>query len=232
MKTWGILTTFGFAILAFVLGQSVGLAALAAVGSIDFSTIDRDGTAVAVLTLVANPIQVVTLMLAARLTGSSAWEYFALALPRGRDVAIALGILVVAIVLADVVTYVSGHEIVPAFQLDITRTSQANGTLVLLLLAVVVAAPIGEELMFRGFLFRGLVNEPRNSLPAIVVISLIWALLHAGQYDLFGVSLIFAIGMLFGYARYLTGSTALTILMHMLFNLESMAETALALKWL
>ena len=41
--------------------------------------------------------------------------------------------------------------------------------------AIVIVAPIGEEIVFRGFLYRGLVRPGREML-AIVVISLAWAL--------------------------------------------------------
>jgi len=78
-------------------------------------------------------------------------------------------------------------------------------------------------------MFRGFVREPRDSLPAILVISLLWALLHLGQYDWFGVAVVFVLGILLGYVRYFTGSTTLTIFLHMMFNLESMAETLIAL---
>jgi membrane protease YdiL (CAAX protease family) len=231
MKPWGLAATFGFAILAFGIGQAVGVGALFAIKTVDLLNADKDGTAVAILTLVANPFQVVTLVLAARLAGADALEYLALNRPRWRAVGIAVIILIAAIALADLVTYLVGKPIVPPFQTDIYRSSEADGTLIWLWLAVVVVAPIGEELLFRGFMFRGFVREPRDSLPAILVISLLWALLHLGQYDWFGVAVVFALGVLLGYVRYISGSTTLTIFLHMMFNLESVAETLIALRW-
>ncbi len=225
MKPWGLAATFGFAVLAFGLGQAVGVAALFAAKSVDALTLATDGSAVAIVTLVGNPVQVVTLVLAARLAGGDALEYLAINLPRWRDVGIAVMVLIAVIALADLVTYLSGKAIVPPFQIDIHRTAEADGTLIWLWLAVVVAAPIGEELLFRGFMFRGFVREPRDSLPAIVVIALLWGLLHFPQYDWFGVAMVFAIGIVLGYVRYLSGSTTLTILLHMLLNLESVVET-------
>lgn len=226
MKVWGLLATLAFAILAFGLGQAVGIGALLAVKSIDPQRVDYDGTAVAIVTLIANPVQIVTLALAVRLTGSDVLAYLGLTVPRWRDVTIAVTGLAVLIVSADVLTVMLGRDLVPAFQFDIQRSAQADGTLPWLLLAIIVAAPVGEELLFRGFLYRGLVHGPREVLPGIIAIALIWSLLHL-QYDWFSVGLIFMIGMLFGYVRHHTGSTTLVILLHMLMNFESVLETAM-----
>jgi uncharacterized protein len=216
MKVWGLAATLGFGILAFVLGQALGVAALAAFRTFDPLHVDYDGTAIAIVTLVANPIQIVTLVLAARMTGSDALAYFGIDMPRRRDIGIAVAL---------------GRDLVPAFQLEIHRTASAAGTLPLLWLALVVAAPIGEELLFRGFLFRGLVQGPRDSLPGILVIALIWSLLHI-QYDWFGASLVLALGVMFGYVRLYSGSTTLVILLHMLLNAESVVETVIVLGWI
>ena len=61
------------------------------------------------------------------------------------------------------------------FQLDIYRTASAAGWLPWLLLTVVVVTPIGEEMLFRGFLFRGWHRSPRDVWPVIVVTALLWA---------------------------------------------------------
>lgn len=230
MKVWGLAATIGFAILAFGFGQAVGVGALATMKSFDPLRADYDGTSVAIVTLVANPVQVMTLWLAVRMTGTDALAYFGLNLPRWRDVAIAVGALAVLIVAGDLLTLALGRELVPPFQLEIHRSAQAEGTLPWLFAGLIVAGPVGEELLFRGFLFRGFVHEPRDSLPGILAIALMWALLHV-QYDSFGTALVFAIGVMFGYVRLLSGSTSLVILLHMLLNLESVMETVVALGW-
>ncbi len=230
MKIWGLWATLGFAILAFVLGQAVGLAALAAIKTFDPLRADYDGTSIAVVTLIANPVQTVTLWLAARLVGTDALPYLGLNVPRWRDVALAVGALAVAIAASDAATVALGRDIVPPFQIEMHRSAVQEGTLPWLFLGILVAAPIGEELLFRGFLFRGFVHQPRDSVPGIVAIALTWALLHV-QYDWFGTGLVFLIGLLFGYVRLVSGSTTLVILLHMLLNLESVAETLVVLGW-
>jgi membrane protease YdiL (CAAX protease family) len=230
MKVWGLWATLAFAILAFVLGVEMGAAAVTIAGSFDPARVDSDGTVNAIYLLVSNPVQIVTLVLAIRLSGTNALEYLGLDIPRWRDVAIAgVGFLVV-IAASDALTFALGKEMVPAFQLEWHRTAQAQGTLPWLWLAIIVAAPVGEELLFRGFMFRGFVHEPRDVLPGILAIALIWSLLHF-QYDWFDKSQVLAIGMLFGFVRWRTGSTTLVILLHMLLNLVSMVETVIVVGW-
>jgi uncharacterized protein len=42
---------------------------------------------------------------------------------------------------------------------------------------------------------------------------------------------VFLIGVLFGFVRWRSGSTTLVILLHMLLNLESVAETIFVMGW-
>jgi membrane protease YdiL (CAAX protease family) len=230
MKTWGIAATLCFAVVAFAFGQAIGAGAMAAAMGADLTRAAGDGAAVAVSVLVGDPVQVVTLALAARMTGEDLLKYFGLDVPRRRDAIIAIAGLGLLILAVDVLTLALGRELVPAFQLQIHRSAQAEGALLSLWLALIVVAPVGEELLFRGFLFRGFVREERDALPGILAISLIWSLLHI-QYDWFGAGQVFAIGMLLGYVRLYSGSTTLVIVLHMLLNLESVAETVVVLGW-
>jgi hypothetical protein len=105
-------------------------------------------------------------------------------------------------------------------------TAAAEGWLPALLLGAVIVAPAGEEIVFRGFLFRGWARSDRTMWPAIVVISLLWAALHV-QYDWTGILQIFVIGLFLGWMRWRSGSLLLTFLLHALFNLEGTLETVL-----
>jgi uncharacterized protein len=90
-----------------------------------------------------------------------------------------------------------------------------------------VVAPIGEETMFRGFLFRGWHRAARDAWPVIIVIALLWALSHL-QYDAFSMAQVFSSGLVLGWFRWKTGSTIPSMLLHGLLNCESMLETSLA----
>ena len=230
MKVWGIWATLAFAILAFVLGQAMGFAVLSMVKTIDPGRVDTDGISVAIYTLISNPVEIVTLVLAIQLLGTNVLAYLGLDVPHPRDVAIAIAALAVAIAAADAITFALGKDLVPAFQIELHRTAREEGSLPWLWLAIIVAAPVGEELLFRGFMFRGFVHEPRDALPGILVIALIWSMLHV-QYDWFGTAQVFAIGVLFGFVRWRTGSTTLVTLLHMLLNLESVVETVIVMGW-
>ena len=67
-------------------------------------------------------------------------------------------------------------------------------------------------------------------MPAIVVISVLWAALHI-QYDWAGMLQIFVIGLFLGFVRWRSGSTLLTFVLHALFNLEGTMETVLFVKF-
>jgi len=139
MKVWGLAATLGFVVLAFGLSIAVGSGVLTATGY-DPVRIGNDGTAVAISVLAANPVQIITLVLAARLTGEDVFAYFALDVPRWREVSIAVAGLGVVIVVVDLLTVVFGRDLVPPFQLEIHRSAVADGTLVWLWLALIVGA--------------------------------------------------------------------------------------------
>jgi membrane protease YdiL (CAAX protease family) len=105
-------------------------------------------------------------------------------------------------------------------------TAAAEGWLIPMFAAAILVAPAGEEIMFRGFLFRGWARSERSAWPAVVVISLLWAGLHI-QYDWTGMLQIFLIGLFLGWMRWRSGSVLLTFLLHALFNLEGTFETVL-----
>ncbi len=84
--------------------------------------------------------------------------------------------------------------------------------------AVVVIAPLFEELLFRGYMFHTLESTVTGTVGAIVIPNAVWMLMHISQYTLFGLLLIFAAGLLFSWARWKTGSIITSLLMHSAFN--------------
>ena len=196
----------------------------------DFS---GDGVAVTLIIFVSTPIQLLLLAVFAQRAGGNAALYLGLTRPRRSEVVFGVAAVVALIVAGNALSWLLGKNIVTPFQSDIFRTAEAAGwlPLLLLLLAVVVVTPIGEETLFRGFLFRGWLRSPRDAWAVIVVTALLWALIHV-QYDWYVTGQIFAFGLLLGWMRWCTGSTILTILLHALINLEGMLETFVAQKWL
>ncbi len=96
----------------------------------------------------------------------------------------------------------------------------SRATLFVVLLFVVGLGPVFEELVFRGFLLPLLI---RSFGPAagIVVTGALFGLLHGAQnqWAWQQITLIGLAGVVFGYVKYRTGSTASSTLLHATFNL-------------
>ncbi len=227
---WGRWATFGLGLAALLAGQLAALAALAVwygvsvAGLPDFT---GDGPGVTVIILASAPVQALLLAVFAWVKGASAQDYLGLAWPRRSDLVFGMVAVIGLIVAGDALSWLLGRNIVTSFQSDIYRTAAAAGSLPLLWFAVVVMTPASEELLFRGFLFRGWLHSPRDVWPVIVVTSLLWALMHV-QYDWYVIGQVFASGLLLGWLRWASGSTILTILLHGLINFEGMVESVMA----
>lgn len=233
MKIWGYAATLGWAVLAFLVGQFAGLAVLLWWRLDDINTVltaPFDGATVTLFILIANPITIAVIALAVRLVNARQAEYLALALPTPRDLGLGLVCLVGLIAASDAALYFAGYPLVTPFQLQSYTTAAQEGWLAALLVGAIVMAPAGEEIMFRGFLFRGWLRTPSTACPAIIAISLLWSALHV-QYDWTGIAQIFVIGLFLGWMRYRSGSTLLTLLLHALFNTEGMLETVVQLRF-
>jgi CAAX protease family protein len=231
VKPWGRLATLGLGFIAMLIGQILALAALTwwyRRGLAHLPDLASDGIAVTLIIGISTPVQVALLMLMARQTGADPADYLGFKLPRKGEVVIGVLTIVAFIVIGNAVSWLLGQDIVTSFQFDIYRTASAAGWLPWLWIAVVVVTPVGEEALFRGFLFRGWHRSPRDVWPVIVATSLLWSLSHL-QYDLFVIGQIFVVGMILGWFRWVTDSTLLTMLLHGLVNCEGMFETFLAL---
>jgi uncharacterized protein len=233
VNRWGIWATAAWAVVAFLVGQFAALSVIVLWRSGQLYAVleaPYDGVLVTLFILISNPITVAILLLAVRLLRSNAADYLALHWASKRDVITGLVVLVGVIALSDALLYLSGRALVTPFQLQSYTTALAEGWLPAMLFAAIIVAPAGEEIMFRGFLFRGFVRSERSAWPAIVVISLLWAALHM-QYDWTGLLQIFVIGLFLGWMRWRSGSTLLTFLLHILFNLEGTLETVLQMRF-
>jgi membrane protease YdiL (CAAX protease family) len=232
MRPLGAAATFGWALFVFAIanGAAVVLTWLCDRAPSSVDEIRYDGALVALVTLTTNPIQIALLAAVARWRVGSAMEYLGLTRFSRQDFLV--GILAVAglIALLDGISYLAGLDIVSPFQTEAFTSARADGWMWPLLLAIVVVGPAGEEIMFRGFLFRGWVVPGARGAIAIVVIALIWAGMHV-QYDWFGIGQVFLTGLVLGWLRWRSGSTLLTILLHVLVNLEGSLETLAAMKW-
>jgi membrane protease YdiL (CAAX protease family) len=229
---WGILATLAWLVLAFAISAvvTVGFFAAVPVERLREGAASYDGVLIAIGSLASVPVQVAVLVVAAQLRQWPPASYLAVNIPRRGEIVFAVLCVIALDLVFNLLLYVTGHDIVSPFQVEAYRTAKDAGWLLALLLAIVVVAPIGEEIAFRGFLYRGLAR-PGRELHAIVIIALAWALLHI-QYDWLGMVQIFAIGVILGWFRWASGSTTLTIIMHVLVNFEATIETVIKVEFL
>ena len=233
-KAWGRGATFALAVFAVLAGQFTALLALTfwygqTLGHLpNFS---GDGAAITLIIAVSTPVEVALLALFATRAGANAVQYLGLTWPKRGELLFGLAATVAMIVAGNVLSWLLGRNLVTPFQTNIYITASTAGWLLWLLIAVVILTPIGEEVLFRGFLFRGWLRAPRDAWPVIVATSLLWAIIHL-QYDWYVIAQIFVFGLLLGWLRWASGSTILTILLHALINAEGMLETVLDQKWL
>ena len=231
MTPWGRFSSLGLAAVALLAGQFIALAALTwwfGSSLTRLPNLTGDGVAVTIIILVSTPIEVALLMLFAQRNGTTAADYLGWTVPKRSDVVFGLVVVAIFIVVADVVSWLAGHGLVTAFQTDIYTTASTQGWLALLWFAIMVATPIGEETLFRGFLFRGWFREPKDAWFAIIGTAALFALLHV-QYDWFVIAQVFGFGILLGWMRWASGSTILTMLLHGFINFEGMIETMIGL---
>ncbi|NRQ44154.1 CPBP family intramembrane metalloprotease [Rheinheimera sp. YQF-2] len=88
-----------------------------------------------------------------------------------------------------------------------------------LLLVFVVAAPILEEAVFRGYLFKAWRTGFLGLWGTLLLTSLLFTLLHAGQYPGILLGMLFAFSLLLGLARERSGSLYVPVALHALNNL-------------
>lgn len=228
-RTWKLLGTAlwgGLAFGAMSMAQVFALMAILAVytdldvSEANLKAIAEHGGTIAVTVLAGLPVGLAVLWVAIRLARQSFAGYLALRWPSPREIAIALAVSAVLLVALDTAAYLFGYPLAPDFSLKSVRSARDSGLIWLALIGVCVAAPLGEELIFRGFIYRGWSVTFLKPAGAIILSAALFALIHV-QYEWFYLAGIFAIGLLFGYLRYWSNSTWLTIIMHSFYNLTA-----------
>ena len=84
-----------------------------------------------------------------------------------------------------------------------------------LFLAVVIVAPIGEEIVFRGFLQKFLENYWKDITRAVLVTSLFFAMIH---FNPFWTIQIYLLGVILGFLAWKTKSVIPSIILHSVNN--------------
>jgi membrane protease YdiL (CAAX protease family) len=196
-------------------------------GPIDIVAATRvvgSGRTISLSVVMGLPAVILALWIAIRPTRTPYADYLALRGTSWKMFVIGIAALVALVMGWDLVSRALGREVQPGFMGEVLKSAQADGSVWLLLIAFCVAAPISEELLARGFLYRGWSESFLRVPGAILLSSLAWTALHM-QYNWFFFGEIFSIGVLLGYLRYRSNSLWLTIVLHGLNNLAATVQS-------
>lgn len=238
-RFWGPVTTIlwgVFVLIAFAITQAITvvvyiLLTRGAVSGIEASTLIAqlryDGRLLAWCTFATTIVcGGATLFVVKLKQGSNLKDYLGLTLPSRRQFFGWLVVLIAFIGLSDGVSIFLGKSIVPEFMVETYGSLHSHW---ILWLALLIAAPLFEELFFRGFLIKGLSVSTLRWYGAVIISAAAWALIHV-QYDLYGVVTVFVLGLILGAARAKTGSTILTMCLHSFSNLIATTEVVFHLR--
>jgi len=91
----------------------------------------------------------------------------------------------------------------------------ANQNGIFSFIAIVIAAPIIEELIFRGIILNGLLQR-YSPVKSIIISSVLFGIVHLNPWQFISA---FIIGLFSGWVYYRTGKLTLSILIHFVNNL-------------
>ena len=161
------------------------------------------------------------LLIAKLKKGSQLHDYFPFRIVPLKEFAFWFSLAIGLIILENQILTLTDMPEIPDFMLNIKFPNQLS--IWLLVIGVAFFAPFLEEIIFRGFLLKGLSNSFLGIHGAVIITALVWAVIHA-QYSWEYWIIIFVIGLVFGYARVKTNSLLTPVVMHILFNLMATVE--------
>ncbi|MFA5141099.1 MAG: CPBP family intramembrane glutamic endopeptidase [Elusimicrobiota bacterium] len=238
-EPWGFWATCGLGLcvaFAFVLCQAAVMGVFLGAELLQdpgieatayLAELDTDGFFIAVATCVCAAAGTALTVLFARLRGWTAGRYLALGGVERPVLAKWLVGTVAAVLAVDLLNAWFGRPLVPRFVEDAYATAVFPA---LFWFAFVVAAPVFEELFFRGFLYLGLQRAlsrfAHADAGAVLLTSAAFGACHS-RYRGADIVSALGLGLLLGAARWRTGSTRVTLAMHILVNGVSVVETAM-----
>jgi membrane protease YdiL (CAAX protease family) len=162
--------------------------------------------------IVSCPATIAVLWIAIRMAGREFGEYLALNWPSRDELLRAFAVTAVIIVIQIAFFWSDEPSANPLF------TVKGSGGLFVLLIGGCIAGPIMEELVFRGFMFRGWSESFLGPIGAIVLTSALFGMYHT-QYDWPARFWIFVFGLALCTFRWRSNSTWLTVVVHSAVNI-------------
>jgi membrane protease YdiL (CAAX protease family) len=174
---------------------------------------------------VGHMVAVAVVAAAVWMTGRSFCGYLALPALRwgdiGRGIGYGLLCYVVLIITSALYPLMFGAGSAP----NIVQGLTSDGTALALLtlwMAMVIAAPIAEELLYRGLLYRGLESR-LGAAGAVVLTAVAFGLVHYPGFGWVRVVATGCVGLLLGWVRWRTGNTGVAIVAHATMNIVGAA---------
>lgn len=233
---WGFWATLGLSLvvgLAFILLQAWVIVAFIFIEFAGGSHVDMeefilriayDGFVILISTILTGVFCTLLVVLLAAARRNLSWrDYLGMRKPSVRQWLVWLPVYLVFLLLMDVGSWQGEETELPEFMVKIYESARFFP---LLVIALVVAAPIFEEIYFRGFMLIGFRRSWMGAVFSVIVVSMLWSAIHI-QYDVRTIVMIFFMGLFLGAARLQTGSIYLPIVMHALSNLIATIQVAL-----
>lgn len=154
---------------------------------------------------------------AARTAGWSILRYLGLTVPRAGDVMLGLVSPIIFLAVYFAIAQLTG--------LWIGKPATSHFSPAFLLSAIILS-PLSEELVYRGFLYRGLARSVLGPWVAILLIAAAFAFGHEG-----GLVKHFCSGTLYGWLRWRTELTTVPIIAHATSNLAVLALELSGVGW-
>jgi hypothetical protein len=238
-RPWGFWPTMGFSFIiaiVYTVSQGIIVFVFAVVAALQVQKFDieryakgleSNGLFLAIATCAAAPFTIGITMLFARIRKQiTIKEYFCLHRVGWKELLKWCLIVLVFVACFDTLTYLLGRPVVPEFMLEVYKSAYFTP---LLWFALVVAAPLTEEIFFRGFLFKGIEHSRAGPAGAVIISALAWSVMHL-QYGAYSFAGIFAGGLLLGLARFKSKSIYPSIIMHALQNIIATVEAIISLR--
>lgn len=223
---FGMLVLHTVTVFAAMVAFGVAAGLLEIGGAAGNNWLDAAGGAVCIM--LWTPLAVGMLWLLLRLSGRKFRDYLALRPPGPKDAVKAVLGLAALLGAFEAFYFCLGVSPLTEWQLRVFGAVKGFW-LWLLITATVLAAPLWEEILFRGFLYRGWARGRCPFIGGVIIPAALWALIHGGQYDWFFLAQIFVFGVYLGAVRRRTGSLWLCAGLHALNNAAAVFFTLTAL---
>ncbi len=234
--TWNFKVTVGLTALVWLVFNIIGLLLVKALMASSAATdpafdahdfaegVSENGSVLALVTVITAPLCIgLTVLMVWLRHGLPVREYLALNSVKLGVILRWLGILLLVMAGIEVLGQLSDKPVASDY---VIKTYTSADVLPLFWLAVTLVGPVFEEVMFRGFMYKGIETSRLGVAGAILLTSLAWTAVHF-QYAALELTIVFALGIVLGVARAKTQSLYVAIILHSTVNTMALVTASL-----